>query len=51
MKISELIKDLQDAQKEYGDIEIYVKDSFSCSDNEIMDIFQDEEGRACIFTE
>ena len=51
MKISELIKELAIAQEEFGNLEIYVKDGFTCSDNEIMDIYLDEYNKICILTE
>ena len=51
MNISELIEELQNIKNEYGDIEVYVKDSFTCNDNEIMDVYREEDGRVCIFTD
>lgn len=41
MKISEYIKQLQDMQNKYGDVEIKINKTYECSDLSINDKFFD----------
>ena len=51
MNISELIEELQNIKNEYGDIEVCIQESVTYNESEIMDVYFDEDGRACIFAD